>query len=111
MFALTPSASTFDYRRWLSDDQIIALGSQLSAEALDELMARLYVLHRQAYGYERSDNYLDVAHGLLECLEGKLINLRQMIRLATEIYDLCYAHPDFNAAQAVVELRRVLLGR
>ena len=111
MFALTPSASTFAYRRWLSDDQIIALGSQLSAEALDELMARLYVLHRQAYGYERSDNYLDVAHGLLECLEGKLINLRQMIRLATEIYDLCYAHPDFNAAQAVAELRRVLLGR
>ncbi len=111
MFAVTPSASTFDYRRWLNDDQIIALGSQLSAEALDDLMARLYVLHRQAYGYERSDNYLDVAHGLLECLDGRLINLRQMIRLATEIYDLCYTHPDFKATQAVNELRRVMLGR
>ncbi len=111
MFAVTPSASTFDYRRWLDEDQIITLGTDLPAPALDELMARLYVLHRQAYGYERGDNYLDVAHGLLECLDGKLINLRQTIRLATEIYDLCYAHADFSATQAVTELRRAMLGR
>ena len=111
MFAVTPSANSFDYRRWLDEDQIITLGSDLPAPELDELMARLYVLHRQAYGYERGDNYLDVAPGLLECLEGKLINLRQTIRLATEIYDLCYAHPDFSATQAVAELRRAMLGK
>jgi hypothetical protein len=111
MFAVTPSANTFDYKRWLSDEQTLALGGYLPAAALDELMARLYVLHRQAYGYERSDQYLDVSQGLLECLESKLINLRQVIRLATEIYDLCYAHPDFGAPQAVAELRRSLFGR
>ena len=111
MFAVTPSASTFDYKRWLDEEQILALGGYLPAAALDELMARLYVLHRQAYSYERSDHYLDVSQGLLECLESKLINLRQMIRLATEIYDLCYAHPDYSATQAVEELRHVLLGR
>ena len=111
MFAVTPSASTFDYRRWLHEDQIIALNANLSAQALDDLMARLYVLHRQAYGYDRSEQFLDVSQGLLECLEGGLINLRQTIRLATEIYDLCYAHADYNANQAVGELRRVMLGR
>lgn len=110
MFAVTPSANTFDYRRWLNDEQILALGKQLSPQALDELLARLYVLHRQAYAYDAHDRFLDVSHGLLECLERNLINLRQVIRLATEIYDLCYAHPDFTAAQAVAELRRALLG-
>jgi hypothetical protein len=111
MFAVTPSANTFDYRRWLNESQILALEGYLPAAALEELMARLYVLHRQAYAYDRSDQYLDVSQGLLECLESKLINLRQTIRLATEIYDLCYAHPDFSATQAIAELRRALLGR
>jgi len=110
MFAVTPSANTFDYRRWLHDEQILTLGGHLPAAALDELMARLYVLHRRAYNYERHARYLEVAQGLLECLERNLINLRQTIRLATEIYDLCYAYPDFSAAQAVEELRRALLG-
>ena len=34
-----------------------------------------------------------------------------MIRLATEVYDLSYTHPDFGVPQAVAELRRVMLGR
>jgi hypothetical protein len=111
MFAVTPSASTFDYARWLRDEQIIQLTASLDAAALDDLMARLYVLHRQAYGYERSEQFLDVSNGLLECLESRLINLRQTIRLATEIYDLCFAHADYSATQAVNELRKVMLGR
>jgi hypothetical protein len=111
MFAVTPSASTFDYRRWLEDDQIISLSAHLSSGAADELVARLSSLHQQAYGGQRSDNHSEIAQGLLECLDGKLINLRQMIRLAMEIYDLSYAHPDFSPSQAVAELRRSMLGR
>ncbi|MCY7377220.1 MAG: ATP-binding protein [Pyrinomonadaceae bacterium] len=111
LFAVTPSASTFDYRRWLDDEQIISLKRSLPAEALDELMARLYVLHRQAYEYENTNHYLDVSAGLIECLENNLLNLRQTIRLAVDIYDRCYAHPDYTAAQAVGELRQALLGR
>ena len=45
-----------------------------------------------------------------EGLRQRLINLRQTIRLATEVYDLCYAHADYNAARAVEELRRSLFG-
>jgi len=111
LFAVTPSASTFDYRRWLDDEQILTLGKYLPAEALDYLMARLYVLHRQAYAYENASQYLDLSEGLLECLENNLLNLRQTIRLAVDIYDRCYAHHDYTAAQAVGELRQALLGR
>ncbi len=111
MFAVTPSASTFDYRRWLSDEQVIALSPHLSESAVNELMIRLSALHRQAYAYEHGNNYAEVAQGLRECLDGRLINLRQLIRLATEVYDLNYAHPDFSARQAVTELRRVMLGQ
>ncbi|MEJ7615379.1 MAG: BREX system ATP-binding domain-containing protein [Pyrinomonadaceae bacterium] len=111
LFAVTPSASTFDYRRWLDEEQILSLSKYLSAAALDDLMARLYVLHRQAYSYDNAHRYLDVSQGLLDCLDSNLLNLRQTIRLAVEIYDRCYAHPDYTAAEAVSELRRALLGR
>lgn len=111
MFAVTPSANTFDYRRWLEDDRIVNLDSHLSAAAIEDLVSRLSALHRQAYGYERANGYQNMARGLFECLDGNLINLRQTIRLATEILDLCYAHPDYSATQAVEELRRALLGR
>jgi P-loop Domain of unknown function (DUF2791) len=109
LFAVTPSANTFDYRRWLDADQVLALNKYLPPAALDELMARLYILHRQAYAYDKSEQFLDVGQGLLECLDSNLINLRQVIRLAVEIFDLCYAHEDYTATQAVAELRRELL--
>jgi hypothetical protein len=64
-----------------------------------------------AYEYENTNHYLDVSAGLIEFLENNLLNLRQTIRLAVDIYDRCYAHPDYTAAQAVGELRRALLGR
>lgn len=111
LFAMTPTVNAFDYRRWLQPEQIITLESRWDEGTIEELMSRLYVLHRQAYGYERSDILLDVAHGLLECLESRLINLRQTIRLTMEIYDRCFAYPDFAATQAVDEVRRALLGR
>ena len=109
LFAVTPSANTFDYRRWLGEDQVLALNKYLPPAALDELMARLHVLHRQAYAYQNSEQLLDVTQGLLECLDSNLINLRQVIRLAIEIFDLCYAHKDYHATQAAAELRRALL--
>ncbi|MEN3335581.1 MAG: hypothetical protein V7641_4946 [Blastocatellia bacterium] len=111
MFAVTPSANSFDYRHWLHDEQILPLSGYLSERALDELMARLYALHKQAYLYERDDACLTLSRGVCEGLEQRLINLRQTIRLATEVYDLCYAYPDYSAAQAVEELRRSLFGR
>lgn len=110
MFAVTPSANTFDYRRWLHDEQILPLSGYLSDHALDELMARLYALHKQAYSYEREGAYSTLSRGVREGLAQRLINLRQTIRLATEVYDLCYAYPDYSAAQAVEELRRSLFG-
>ncbi len=78
---------------------------------MDALAARLYELHRQAYSYDRSVLAPGIAQGLMECLESGLINLRQTIRLATEIYDLCFSHSDFTAAQAVAEMRSAVMGR
>lgn len=109
LFAVTPSTNTFDYRRWLGDEQVLTLSKYLPPAALDELMERLHTLHRQAYAYDNSEQFLDVAQGLLECLDSNLINLRQVIRLAVEILDLCYTHKDYHAAQAAAELRGALL--
>lgn len=109
LFALTPTANTFEYKRFLDESQILQLKKYLPPDALDELIARLYALHRQSYNYENHAQFLEISQGLLECLDNNLINLRQVIRLSVEIFDLCYAHRDFNAEQAVAELRRALL--
>ena len=109
LFAVTPSANSFDYKRLLDEEQILQLKKYLSPEALDELLTRLYVLHRQSYNYDNNGQFVDVAQGLLECLDSNLINLRQVIRLSVEIFDLCFAYQDYDANQAVTELRRALL--
>ena len=109
MFAVTPSACTFDYRRWLDEDQILTLNGQLSPGEIDKLMQRIHMLHRQAYSYEQNVSHLELSQGAQECLERRLINLRQTIRLATEVYDLCYAYTDYSATEAVEEMRRSLI--
>lgn len=109
LFAVTPSANTFDYRRSLDEEQILQLKKYLPPNALDQLLTRLHGLHRQSYNYENHAEFSDISKGLLECLDNSLINLRQAIRLSVEIFDLCYSYPDYNADQAVAELRRALL--
>ena len=109
LFAVTPSANTFDYKRSLDEKQILQLKKYLSPAALDELMRRLYVLHRQSYNYDTEGQFVDVSRGLWECLDNNVINLRQVIRLSVEVFDLCYAYEDFNTGQAAAELRRALL--
>ena len=109
LFALTPTANTFDYKRFLEPEQILHLKKYLPPNALDELLTRLDVLHRQSYGYENHAEFAQVSQGLSECLDNNLINLRQVIRLSVEIFDLCYAYRDYDANQAAAELRRALL--
>ena len=109
LFAVTPSATTFDYKRFLDEEQILQLKKYLPPDALNKLLTRLYALHRQSYSYENHAEFSDISKGLVECLDNNLINLRQVIRLSVEIFDLCYAHRDFNANQAAAELRRALL--
>ncbi len=109
LFAVTPTANTFDYKPFLDQEQILQLQKYLSPNALDELLRRLHILHRQSYNYENYAEFSDISQVLLECLNNNLINLRQVIRLAVEIFDLCYAHQDYNSDQAVTELRRALL--
>jgi hypothetical protein len=109
LFALTPSANTFDYHRWLDEEQVLTLRKHLPPAAIDKLMARLYATHCRAYAYNQTEQFLDVAQSLLECMDSDLINLRQVIRLAVEIFDLCYAHKDYHPAQVTAELRSALL--
>lgn len=109
LFALTPSANTFDYRRWLDEEQVLTLNKYLPPAAINELLARLSRTHSRAYAYNNHEQFTDVAQGLFECMDSNIINLRQIIRLAVEIFDLCYAHKDYRPAQAIAELRGALL--
>ena len=109
LFAVTPSANTFDYKRALDEEQVLQLKKYLPPDALDELTTRLYALHRQSYNYENYGQFANISQTLLECLDNNLINLRQVIRLSVEVFDLCYAHQDYNPTHAIAELRKALL--
>lgn len=111
MFAVTPTAGSFGYKSWLDKEQIITLNGYLSQSAINELMNKLKTLHQQAYGYSKEDKTDDVTKILLSCLENRLINLRQTIRLAIDVYDRCFVYEDFAFLQAAKEISQGLLGR
>lgn len=108
MFAVTPSLGSFDYKHWLTSDQIITLNGYLSQTAIEQLMKKLQRLHQQAYGYTKEDTLIEITDILLSCLERRLINLRQTIRLAVDVYDRWFSYTDFPLSQAANEISKAL---
>ncbi len=111
MFAVTPTVGSFSYKSWLDKEQIITLNGYLSESAINELMSKLKTLHQEAYGYSKDDKTDEVTKTLLSCLERRLINLRQTIRLAVDVYDRWFVYEDFAFSQAATEINHSLLGR
>lgn len=106
MFAVTTSALALDYTSWLSKDKVIRLQNLLSPGELESLMAQIYVFHRQAYSYDKKEMFLDVACKLIARYEAGLFNLRELIRLSVQVFDLLYAHPDYSPDLMAKEVDR-----
>lgn len=96
MFAATTSEVALDYASWLDPDKVIRLESRLSPGEIEELLARIYVHHRKAFGYDRKADFADTSSELITLYETGRFNLREMIRVSTEAYDLIYTYPGYS---------------
>jgi hypothetical protein len=97
MFAVTTSAPILSsLTQWLDDVRIIRLENKLSEGEIERLMAQIYVFHRMAYDYDRKEDFVHVGSTLVRHYESGLINLRQLVRLSTEVFDLIYSYPDYH---------------
>jgi hypothetical protein len=97
MFAVTTSAPILlSLAQWLDDVRIIRLENKLSEGEIERLMAQIYVFHRRAYAYDRKEDFVHVGSALVRHYESGLINLRQLVRLSTEVFDLIYSYPDYH---------------
>ena len=93
MFAATTSQVALDYTSWLDPDKIIRLENRLSPGEIEELLARIYVFHRKAFGYDRKANFAETSSELISLYESGRFNLRELIRVSTEAFDLIYTYP------------------
>ena len=96
MFAATTSAIALDYEGWLDPTKIIRLDSRLSPGEIEELLARIYVFHRKAFEYDRTASFADTCAKLISLYENGRFNLRELIRVVTEAFDLIYTYPDYD---------------
>lgn len=104
MFAVTPSTSALDYPSWIDESKTIHLDNRLSEGEIETLLAQIYVFHRQAYDYDRKEAYMEVGSKLISYYESGRINLRELIRLSTEVFDLLYSHRDYHFDSLIREI-------
>lgn len=109
MFTVTRSDQRLPLRDWLADDQIFYLEPEAPPQEVGKFLQRILTYHAQAYGYEPGDRQGQVRRGAAEHLAQGLRNgrfsMRSIVRLAVELYDLLYLHPDYDVAMLLDELR------
>lgn len=109
LFTVTHSDNRMPLQDWLNDDQIFNLEPQVTPQEVGEFLERVLSHHATAYGYEVGERQRQVRRGSAELLAQGLRNgrlsMRQTVRLAVELYDLLYLHPDYDVATLLDELR------
>ena len=96
MFAATTSTIALDYTSWLDPQKIIQLEGRLMPGEIEELLARIYVFHRKAFKYDRVADFAKTSSELIELYENGRVNLRELIRVSTEAFDLIYTYPEYT---------------
>lgn len=109
MFTVTRSDNRMPLDDWLDADQIFHLEPEVTPLEVGQFLERVMGYHARAYGYELGDRQRQVRRGSAELIAQGLRNgslsMRQTARLAVELFDLLYLHPDYAVATLLDELR------
>ncbi|MCA9980691.1 MAG: DUF2791 family P-loop domain-containing protein [Anaerolineales bacterium] len=110
LFAVTRSDNRMPLEEWLTPEQVFHLEPEASPQELSRFLAHILTYHGQAYGYEPGERQGQVRRGAAEHLAQGLrhgrLSMRSIVRLAVELYDLLYLHPDYDVATLLDELRQ-----
>lgn len=109
LFTVTHSDNRMALEDWLTDEQILHLDPHHTAQEIGGFLERVQTIHTQAYSYQPDERQGQIRRGAAEHLalgmRNNRLNVRGVVRLAVELYDLLYLHPDFAAASLLDELR------
>ncbi|MCP5098486.1 MAG: hypothetical protein GY943_23295 [Chloroflexi bacterium] len=109
LFTVTRSDNRLPLQNWLTEDQIFHLDPKAEPQELGQFLQHILAYHAQAYAYEPGERQGQVRRGAAEHLAMGVRNgrfsMRSVVRLAVELFDLLYLHPDYNVATLLDELR------
>ncbi len=109
LFTVTRSDNRMPLESWLSKEQIIDLAPKHTPQEIGQFLQQVMVYHGQAYGYEPGERQGQIRRGAAEHLalgmRNDKLSIRGIVRLAVELYDLLYLHPEYDTATLLDELR------
>lgn len=109
LFTVTRSDNHLPLQDWLTAEDVFYLEPNADPQEVGQFLQRILAYHAQAYGYEPGERQGQVRRGAAEHLamgvrNGRL-SMRSVVRLAVELFDLLYLHPDYPVATLLDELR------
>ncbi|MBP7964615.1 MAG: DUF2791 family P-loop domain-containing protein [Caldilineaceae bacterium] len=109
LFTVTRSDNRMPLESWLAKEQIIDLAPKHTPQEIGQFLQQVMTYHGQAYGYEPGERQGQIRRGAAEHLalgmRNDKLSIRGIVRLAVELYDLLYLHPEYDTATLLDELR------
>lgn len=109
LFTVTRSDNRLPLEDWLADGQVLELDPHQTPQEIGHFLEQVMGYHAAAYSYEIGERQRQVRRGAAEHLAVGLrndrLNIRGVVRLAVELYDLLYLHPEYDVAALLDELR------
>jgi hypothetical protein len=109
LFTVTRSDNRLPLDAWLVEDQILYLEPEATPQEVGRFLQRILEYHSQAFGYEPGERQLQVRRGAAEHLAQGLrhgrLSMRQIVRLAVELFDLLYQYEDYEVAVLLDQLQ------
>ncbi len=114
LFAVTQSENNLPLEQWLNDSQLLYLTPHYNPRQLSTFLHQVLTYHAQAYHYTPDTRHHQIRRAAAEHLAWgmryKHISIRGLVRLAVELFDLLYLHPDFDVVKLLSELRKQMRG-
>ncbi len=109
LFTVTRSDNRLPLEDWLDETRVLALEPHHTPQEIGQFLEQVMGYHARAYGYAVGERQRQVRRGAAEHLAQGMrndrLNIRAVVRLAVELYDLLYLHPEYEVAALLDELR------
>ncbi len=114
LFTVTQSENNLPLEQWLDDSHLLHLVPHYNPRQLSTFLHQVLTYHAQAYHYTPDTRHQQVRRAAAEHLAWGVryqhLSVRGLVRLAVELFDLLYLHPDFEVVNLLSQLRKQMRG-
>lgn len=114
LFTVTQSENNLPLEQWLDDSHLLHLVPHYNPRQLSTFLHQVLTYHAQAYHYAPDTRHQQVRRAAAEHLAWGVryqhLSVRRLVRLAVELFDLLYLHPDFEVVNLLSQLRKQMRG-